>query len=88
LSSSYHDGVFVRQLNKVEGSIQWIQQVGGSSGTTTTTVTLLAQGGDLAVNTEGNAILYGTTNGSLFCLTDDDDNNQDLLSSDIFAMTF
>ena len=33
-SSSYNDGVFVGQLNAVDGSVQWIQLVGVSSGTT------------------------------------------------------
>ena len=54
------EDIFVAQFEVESGALNWIRQV-GSSGKDT-----LAHGGGLAVDSTGNAIVYGSTKGSLF----------------------
>jgi hypothetical protein len=60
VQSSGSDDIFVAQLQGASGSLNWIRQVGSSEKDT------LAHGGGLAVDAMGNAVLYGSTNGSFF----------------------
>ena len=51
--------VFVAKLATADGSIDWLKQVGSSGNDS------LAQGGGIDADSTGNAIVYGTTDGSL-----------------------
>uniref|UniRef100_A0A7S2H8Y4 Uncharacterized protein n=1 Tax=Helicotheca tamesis TaxID=374047 RepID=A0A7S2H8Y4_9STRA len=53
------DDVFVAKYDAAYGKIQFLQQIGTSENES------LARGGGITVDTEGNAILMGTTKGSL-----------------------
>lgn len=54
------DDVFVAQLNGINGQVNWIQQVGSAERDH------LAQGGGIAVDANGNAIVYAETLGNMF----------------------
>jgi hypothetical protein len=74
--SSGSDDIFVAQFQSASGSLNWIQQVGSSEKDT------LAHGVGLAVDAMGNAILYGSTNGSFFREKEGESH------TDIFVATF
>jgi hypothetical protein len=76
--SNGRDDVFIVQLNGVDGTINWLHQIGtaGNEG--------LAHGGGLAIDKNDNAILFGDTTGSFYRSRTKDKNKQ---TTDIFVMT-
>jgi hypothetical protein len=54
------DDVFVARVNKDDGEVFWTSQIGSAG------EERLAAHGGLAVDSNGNALLYGSTTGSLF----------------------
>jgi hypothetical protein len=54
------DDVFVARVNKDNGEVFWTSQIGSAS------KERLAAHGGLAVHSNGNVLLYGSTTGSLF----------------------
>ena len=58
--SSGSDDIFVAQLSTVDGNIRWLKQV-GSDGSDS-----LARGGGIVADSDGNAVVFGDTDGSFY----------------------
>jgi len=59
-TSAGRDDIFVGQLSTIDGSINWLKQIGSNGDDR------LARGGGVKADENGNAVLYGDTNGDFF----------------------
>jgi hypothetical protein len=73
------DDIFVGKVSTSDGSLVWLKQVGSSGDDR------VARGGGVAADANGNAIVYGDTNGAFYRRKSVD---EDPGSSDLFLMVF
>jgi hypothetical protein len=66
------DDMWVAQLDGVEGTVNWLKQVGTDGDDQ------LARHGGIFADSEGNAVLFGDTTGSLYRTRDADEVNTDV----------
>eukprot|EP00934_Nitzschia_sp_Nitz4_P006481 Nitzschia sp. Nitz4//scaffold9_size221794//21178//25290//NITZ4_001318-RA/size221794-processed-gene-0.41-mRNA-1//-1//CDS//3329560917//6471//frame0 len=78
--SAGRDDIFVAKLSTTDGSVDWLKQVGSNGDDR------VAHGNGVAVDNNGNAVVYGDTNGSLFRSRVDDGKSETF--SDLFVMIF
>lgn len=72
------DDIWVAKVDEETGNVYWLTQVGSQGNER------LAKHGAIAVNKEGNVIIYGETNGNMYRGRGPDENPA---TSDIFLMT-
>jgi hypothetical protein len=75
-SSAGGDDIFVAQLMTDDGTVKWVRQIGSSGDDR------VARGGGVIADANGNAVVFGDTNGSLF--RDRDEEKDEF--SDVFAL--
>lgn len=72
------DDIWVAKIDELTGAVLWITQLG------TENAEYLARHGSIAVNNDGNVLIYGDTNGSLYRFRGKNENND---NTDMFVMT-
>ena len=78
--SAGRDDIFVAKLSTRDGNLAWMKQVGSNGDDR------IANGGGVKVDANGNAVVYGDTNGSLFRTRTSDGCTEH--HSDLFTMIF
>jgi hypothetical protein len=78
--SAGRDDIFVAKLLTKDGNLVWMKQVGSNGDDR------VAYGGGVKVDANGNAVVYGDTNGSFFRDRSSDGATEDY--SDLFVMIF
>ena len=78
--SAGRDDIFVAKLLTKDGNLAWMKQVGSNGDDR------IAHGGGVKVDANGNAVVYGDTNGSFFRDRSSDGDSSDY--SDLFMMIF
>ncbi len=78
--SAGRDDIFVAKLSTRDGNVAWMKQVGSNGDDR------VAHGGGVKVDANGNAVVYGDTNGSFFRERTSDGSTED--HSDLFIMIF
>lgn len=78
--SAGRDDIFVAKLSTSNGNVAWMKQVGSNGDDR------VAHGGGVKVDANGNAVVYGDTNGSFFRERTSDGNTEH--HSDLFMMIF
>jgi len=73
-----HDDIWVAKVDETTGNVWWVTQLGSTSSE------YLARHGAIAVNNEGNVLIYGDTNGSMYRPRSPD---EDDAATDMFVMT-
>lgn len=72
------DDIWVAKVDEETGNVFWLTQLGSTESD------YVARRGSIAVNNEGNVIIYGDTNGSLYRPRD---TGEDPANTDMFLMT-